>query len=269
MTTTNKVNPKEAVEFLRNQLERKAKVTNFRKRPSIKCFVGGTGKRQWASCSGITEALRLAFYPMYDHRGAKREGLYGSQLALAKQPFRRDPKRECRYKKRKTKGMELGRKIDGQLRRMINGEGLPVKRPEPIARDMFDAQLKWGWIPLASQLPCVMPAIRYGTLIDEMALDRDGGFVLVENKVGFLDYMHLSRGKMHGPLSQISDCPLNQHFIQLAFMKMMLERIHKIPLASCWVVQGTASGVTPYRLPEWAIQKGDAMWKYFCEFVKK
>jgi hypothetical protein len=253
---------------LRKTILRKATVRGAKgKRPTIRMRAANG---RWRSCRGITDLLARAFWPCYRYYSARQVGLEGDQLTLAKFALPRDDKREKLYKRRKTRGFNLGSKVHKQVARMVNGEGRDLVRPEPISENFMRAMARWNWIPLAAELPCIIPDVRVGTMMDVLAMDANGRYVLVENKVGYSESMHLARSTMKGPLMDIPDCPLNQHFVQLAMMRMMLQRTHNIdvPASNCFVLQGTASGITPYELPQWAVTKGNVMWHYFCEFVK-
>jgi len=254
---------------LRTTIARKATVRQSKKNkgPTIRLR---TADGKWRACRGITDLLARAFWPCYRYYSAKHVGLEGEQLELATSGLQRDKRREKNYRRRKTRGHDLGSKVHKQVARLVNGEGRELVRPEPIARNFIRYMQRYEWTPLAAELPCVIPEVRVGTMVDVIAMDADGQYVLIENKIGYGDTMHKARSYMKGPLMNVTDCPLNQHFVQLAMMRLMLERTHeiKVPVENCFVLQGTASGITPYELPRWALQKGDAMWQYFCEFVK-
>ena len=62
------------------------------------------------------------------------------------------------------------------------------------------------------------------TLADGVFVDKEGSTVVLELKTGFENYNDRSTGNMKGDFSFLTNCPGNQHRVQLALTAEMFEK---------------------------------------------
>jgi hypothetical protein len=78
--------------------------------------------------------------------------------------------------------------------------------------------------PIGAQVVVRCEQCDLATLVDGVFLNAEGRVVLVELKCGFEGYVDRSTGAMRGPFCALSNAPVNQHQIQIAFTRCMFER---------------------------------------------
>jgi len=226
---------------------------------------GSEGK--WAKAKGFVEQIRHAFYPLYDYKQAKTSTLGsapGCEAAPARLPGP-DPALVRKIPVRRNAGLSIGTRVDDQLTEAVNTGRVTSGALEPYTASMLAARQQWGWQPLVSQFPIVFPEVRVGTRIDEIATDDALRLILIENKTGYTNYLDKARGMMRGPLSDVSDAPLNQHFLQLGLALICLERHWGVAVHAGFVVQVDEAGVVPHPLPAWFHQRKQAIGDYFID----
>jgi hypothetical protein len=156
--------------------------------------------------AGVTDLLRLAYYPNY--------------VKAKPEPVR--TKSDVKVK-HKVFGTARGALVDRQVASWADGK--PPKRMHPWASYVIQALLRKNLTPLAGQVPCVDLEARIGTAADLVCVDSAKRLVVVELKSGYAKGTHdASTGALLGaPFQHFTDCPKNQHFLQLAATLSLFE----------------------------------------------
>lgn len=223
---------------------------------------------RWVRVKGFLDQIRHAFYPAYDYRRAQKVTLGsapGCETAPARLQAGADPALVRRLPaSRRNAGLAIGSRVDDQITEAVN-TGQVTGKIEPYAASMLEARRRWGWTSLVAQFPIVFPDVKVGTRIDEIAIDEALRLILLENKTGYTNYLDKASGMMRGPLADVSDAPLNQHFLQLGLAAVCLERHWGVAVHAGFVVQVDEAGVVPHPLPAWFHQRKDAIYHYFID----
>jgi hypothetical protein len=119
----------------------------------------------------------------------------------------------------------------------LPSEAMRLKFEHDMREQSWHTQRLWrvlyeqGLEPVGSQ---VMVGVRgVGTLCDLVCWNpRTGKWVVVENKVGFDYWRYGSGGSMEEPFQAQTDCPLNQHLLQLAASLWLFVQTFGMVLAS-------------------------------------
>lgn len=106
----------------------------------------------------------------------------------------------------------------------------------PIKRNHYRTTLllKWlcsmGWTPIASQVPVSSSSRKVATLVDLVCLDTCGNYVLTEVKTGFAGYHDKGSGaRLLPPFHEHTDCPDNQHMLQVLATRLLFLHTFDIP----------------------------------------
>jgi hypothetical protein len=255
---------------------------------------------QWTKVDGLLPHLSRVFYWNYNYNDALKmnipigtaEGCYDPVTADGdmewsdkKKRKRSDSAEKCdskkqkvgmyeNMKKKKHEGAERGKKLDTELYWYINSKTKTgknsmfqkmVKNPSSEFQDMLKARKAWKWTPIRAQFPIYIEALKIGTKIDEVDITENNELVIIDNKLGFKKYLTKGNGMMKGPLSDVSNCPLNQQFLQVAMERIILEELWGVKVAKAYVIQGVPEGVYPHKLPEWTVKRKYDIWNYFIE----
>lgn len=88
---------------------------------------------------------------------------------------------------------------------------------------------------------------------------RQGNYKLLELKTGFEDYYTTSSGRMlKAPYQLHTDCPRNQHQLQVAASQLMYRHTHKDhSMAQSLLLRFHSSGIEVIPLEEWALKSVD------------
>ena len=109
-------------------------------------------------------------------------------------------------------GKRLGKRIDRELQGVVHDRvrGLCVETQAILA------YLKTHRLALTgAQVPVAHVPARIGTKLDLLCHDTDGKAVVVEIKSGYVGYKYVATKRMRAPLHHLTDCPLNQHCLQV------------------------------------------------------
>lgn len=159
---------------------------------------------------GLTAVIRDAFYPDYVFKKNGEGGVFTS-----------------RRNKKEKKGMARGRLVDDQVRRWIQGkvEKKNRKKFHPFARAFIELTEKVLRLsPAGAQVVVRDEESDLATLADAVFVDRKGKTVVLELKTGFENYNEKFTGNMRGGFSFLTNCPGNQHKVQLALTAEMFEK---------------------------------------------
>lgn len=150
---------------------------------------------------GLTALLRRAFYPKYDYHNVKGKlSAKGAGASKAVGGFK--------------KGMERGRLVDAELSKWAD-RGTPVRHA--YARKFLAWCKREKYTPVASQVCVADAGADVGTLVDLVLADARGRLLVVELKCGFQGHYDAYSGRLRAPFADATDCPRNQHLLQLAF----------------------------------------------------
>lgn len=216
--------------------------------------------------------MHRCFFPNYKYTGKDKPKIAAARAAkegLTMLPV--DKYLEILSRRKKVKGAALGNKIDEQLRLFVNNtekfkalEG----RVDSTTKDFITAYGYWGWDMSKSQWPVAVPEYRIGTRLDMFGVDRNGRPVLIENKVGFSDYMYRPNGMMKGCLNFYNNCPLHQHRLQVLLESMLVKIMYGVDFGdNCFVVQATPRGIQRYRVPPELTRIKDKIWQQFATYL--
>jgi hypothetical protein len=162
--------------------------------------------------------------------------------------------------------------VDDDLRLWANNRArfnTKAKHP-PLCLDVISAFDMWKWTPVISQMPLVAEHIGIGTRADMIAVDAAGTALLLELKCGFEKYLYKHNGKMRGPLAGVTNAPMNQHFLQVGLEKLIFRHCYGFAFPMTYVIQAIFTrGIIPHELPDWFIEREDAIWQYFCSEVPR
>lgn len=152
-------------------------------------------------------------------------------------------------------GLQVGQRVDTAVRRYVQ-EQKPLH--EPGARRVMAALRTHGYAPVAAQVRATWLPLRLTTLVDLVAVDRDGALWAVEIKSTTLATKHhtasYKRECTRTPRlrNQLSHTECNVHMLQAAFGALALERTYAdLPGSGvrALVVVATADGAHVYRVP--------------------
>lgn len=153
---------------------------------------------------GITKILERIFWPRYDFDTAAR--------GLPRAPP--NPEGATRGPRSARGGMRRGSKVDAEVCASVNSGVAPK---HPYARRVLRALEVAGLRPMRAQVRVQDEEAGLFTGVD-LLCKRGNRFVIVEIKCGFSrpGIYDSSCGMMLGCLSDLTDCPKNQHAAQTA-----------------------------------------------------
>lgn len=231
---------------------------------------------------GLLKRARAIFYPNYNYETARhidRAALEGEVTM----PFSEDGARKGG--KTRALGAFRGTAVDNDLKLWVNNPTAfkrKTKHP-PMCVDIITAFTRWEWTGIVAQFPLVAETIGVWTPADMIAVDADGVPVLVEIKTGYKvgtgegdlshalthfsphqDYLYRYSGMMAGPLSDLPDTPMNQHYLQVGLEMLISLNCYGFRFTKSFVVQAINDiGVIPHPLPKWFTDRESRIWEYF------
>jgi hypothetical protein len=232
-------------------------------------FKGIDGK--WCRMRGFVELIRGAFYPGYDYARANIRTTGTAPGCVPPEAFGKsefDFTLVRKIPKSRHAGRDIGARVDAEFTDVVNrkGEVGDESKLEPYTRSMIEARKVWKWTSLMCQFPIAIPEARCGTKIDEIAIDDQQRLIVVENKCGFATYLDLSCRNMNGPLSDVSDAPINQHYLQAGLAAIVLEKRWGVAVQKVYVTQITQTGVVPHAAPQWFWERKEAIYAHFVAY---
>lgn len=185
---------------------------------------------------GLTPILKRTLWPRYNYKALNDR---------AARRFRQtDPALH-----RASDGRRRGTRVHSQVEVLTNSGPSEMKRSgqalHPYTKKLFLAMRKWGWRPVASEIPLVDPISGIATAADMVCSAPGGKLVLVETKTGYFGTWNRASRPMDGPLSGVlSDSPQSQALVQALLTKRMME-LHGCVVDKAYVVRIHAEGVEP------------------------
>lgn len=242
-------------------------------------------RRAWRAISGLLERLAEAFYPHYAYLSARnttrRRARQGQPTVVGALPTPTLPATMDMLLERVrlgVSGQQLGELVDHEVTRVVNAQYLSgaarvsVERQNDSSslytRRVLDAFRAWKWKPVYAQFNVFAPDLRVGTRIDMLCYDNDLHLIVVELKYGYDGYREQANAMMNAPLADKSNCPQNQHILQVGLGALMLEHHWKVKVHAGVVVYITDAAVIPVMVPEWFYERKDAIWEHFVQQMK-
>ena len=202
---------------------------------------------------GLCNELKNAFYADYDYYRVSKKS----------------KSKPSKKRKRGDGGKERGKRVDEELSRYVLDQ-VERKTYHLYTIKCIRALKHWGYQPSTCQVNIYDEDIGIATAIDCLVLNRKKEMVLLEIKTGFEGYHDESTHFMTKPLTGIANTPKNQHFLQLLFMCIMLDKKYGISLYErAYVIRICDAGVYRYKLPDWATEKRDIMYQMFIDRAKR
>ncbi len=241
---------------------------------------------------GITKVLHRTFFPYYNYdtanvvpgASALPRPLYNFELpaSVGTHAVRRRQRNN-----RRSAGLSLGKKIDKEIaltvqwfrkhslprqyffskaiRRSYQGPNALIKRK----CGRLSLHTRQFWIiaeqleitPIYTQVPVGNHALRLGTCVDVVALDKNGRDLILEIKQGFESYLWKStRQRMRYPFQNQTDCCANQFQLQLLLTTMLYKHSHPDRIVDgSWIIHFHTHGAQIHELRPWAAQNAAKM----------
>jgi hypothetical protein len=197
---------------------------------------------------GVTKILEEVFYPDYDYKAAMRSAPIPRRFKLKTGLTR------------PWQGQRRGRLVHDQVRVLINGgeaarAAMFGNQRSENAEFFIASMAKKGLRPLTAEYPIYIESLRLASEIDTLAI----GTKKAGSKVSLLELKNFSNGFTHSnghlrnlpALAHLSNCPLHQAFLQLAFYRHVFRLQNPfVELGPAYVVQETQTYTKYYRLPK-------------------
>lgn len=241
--------------------------------PSRECFVSTeTGK----AYRGLAKGLRRVFFPDYRLQrnrdtsapaGAPVGANGASEAGAAPVPGQGGGAGSSLV------GRARGRRVDREMDAWIaagsprvvsaSSEDARARRFarawHPYTLRIIGALGRLGLVGVATQVPVCDPSLRIATAVDLLCRHRaTGTWVVCEIKCGFNGTVNEdATGQMREPLAQVTNCPRNQHQLQLACTESMLMRqqsssFRRLGRFQSCVIRAGDDGVHFEKLEDWA-----------------
>jgi len=217
---------------------------------------------------GLLRRLKCIFYPHYNYETARH---IDRTVPKGEYTFPHAADGARKGGKSHSLGAVRGSAVDADLRLWVNNPLLfkQQKSHPAMCADIIQAFEIWGWKGICSQFPLVAEEIKVWTGIDMIVRNQDGIPILLELKTGYRDYLYRYTGMMEGPLSDLPDTPMNQHFLQVGLEWLMALYCYGYRFPQAFVIQAVNElGVTPHPLPAWFYERERAIWEYFTQRVR-
>lgn len=193
---------------------------------------------------GITEVLSRVFWPSFNYRKAVKD--VGTPASVSGPKSARG-------------GMRRGNDVDFQIRAFAN-EGKAVSHP--FARKLLKALSLNGLSPHRGQLRVADEETGLFTGVDLVCKRSNGAVVLVEIKCGFgrAGVYDAANDKMRGCLSDLTNCPRNQHAVQTAVTRFLFTKTFpELPPPDAIVARVSDDGVYFHPVPQEVLKRAKSI----------
>jgi hypothetical protein len=206
---------------------------------------------------GVTKILEEVFYPDYDYKAAMRSAPIPRRFKLKTGLTR------------PWQGQRRGRLVHDQVRALVNGgeaarTAMFGNQRSENAEFFIASMAKKGLHPLTAEYPIYIESLRLASEIDTLAI----GTKKAGSKVSLLELKNFNNGFTHSNghlrnlpvLAHLSNCPLHQAFLQLAFYREVFRHQNPfVALGPAYVVQVTQTYSKYYRLPKEFVRAASAI----------
>jgi hypothetical protein len=196
---------------------------------------------------GIHDRLQSVFYPEVSENPiekSKRNKELGGRKPLNKN-LKSGMKTPC-SKSGSNHGTMVHNQID-RLTRVMNRQGnfdYYLKQKEEVDHcviSFVDLCIKKGWFPLASEFIIYDEDIDVATAIDLLVVDiLRWKLIMIEIKTGYEDEeygLHPNDTKFSRVITDLTNCPLNRHLLQLVTMDMMLRVKYDVIVDELYIIR--------------------------------
>lgn len=213
---------------------------------------------------GLTDRLRTVFYPDTSDNPiekSKRNKELGGRKPLINPSVGHVHARPCS----KT-GAEHGTMVHNQFEKITkimtqSGRFDYYQKQnedlDPCVESFIDTCIAKKWFPLRSEFIVYDEDLKIATAIDLILVDIvNWKLIVIEFKTGF-EYeeygIHPNDVKFDEPLDDLTNCPLNRHFLQLVTMLIILEKKYDTKIQEGYVVRmcPKAGIIELYESPKW------------------
>lgn len=212
--------------------------------------------------TGLTTALKRVFWPDYEYEESayRRKGTGVSSAA---------------------EGKDRGTYVHNQIMDYINTPAKKFKAKHdtlhPYTKKAIIGMRKWKLTACQAEFAIFDLRSMIGSRLDAILLDEFKKFTVVDWKCGFDDYLLKGNGMLKGPvfkdgmtsLSDYSNSPLHQGFLQLLIEKKFLEAHYSFQVDNLYIMQIAQDGIYPYAVPAEFIENIDLIYDYLCEGIKR
>jgi hypothetical protein len=139
-----------------------------------------------------------------------------------------------------------------------------VNNMHPFTQTFFKLMVSRDWLPYSGQMLCASNMARLGTAIDAVVVARSAPrtHILLELKSGYYKYLFRHCGRMNAPFTHLTDCPLNQFYLQLAVGRLLYGRTYpNQKQAPAFVVVLHEFGRDIHELPVTVTREEAGMWR--------
>jgi hypothetical protein len=252
-----------------------------------KCVVYTDPEGRAVTCKGLLNQLTSTFYPQYDffeagniharhHRGESRIG-----DAAAEQSTAMGRLIQMEKKQRGLKSRELGSFIDKEHTLLASLEYASDMKKHTIEQHvkqqgcsiytelLLTNKRVWGWTTYATQFAIRDMESGVATMIDEICHDSEYNLIIVEHKYGYGGYRDQATAYMNEPLEHILNSPQNQHFLQIGWSKLVLEKYWGVTVHAAFVVYITDEKCEAVPLPDWFYSVDQLFWERYQTVMKR
>jgi hypothetical protein len=221
-------------------IKSKTATAKFNKRTD--CFVAiienDKGVDKQVRLKGLVPAIKDAFYRNYVFQHPKSND--------EKAPHVGSGGKQQGHNKRA--GIQRGKTLDATIARAVaTGNFNPPCR---ASRHVFAALKRMNLTPVMTQVPVhgASKALRIGTACDLLCLTPQNDIVLIEIKTGYSNINSMGNAHMGKPLQSLTNCPSNQHQLQLAVTKELFRMTTGLPVKDAFVMRVLLNGVEYKRI---------------------
>jgi hypothetical protein len=192
---------------------------------------------------GVHERIRKRLFPRFcwktHARTARRVSAGGTH----------DIKRSGRAQKFST-GKDVGSRVDTEMG--MFSAGIPLTSPHTATTEMIRWLSMRELVPIAAQVPIYDEELQIATACDIMAYSlKTGTKAMIEMKVGYETGIDVAQGDMEPPFGHVPNSPLNQHWMQIRTMKLIMDRKYPGRADTYLLVVVNNRGVTAHEPPDW------------------
>lgn len=197
---------------------------------------------------GLTERLMLAFHPDTSENPIEK-GKRNKELG-GREPIDKEKKKSHKENPCSKFGAQHGTMVHNQFERItaMLTSNAGFEKYEKMSEDIdnctssfIDICISRRWFPVKSEFIVYDEDLKIATAIDMLLVDvTTWKLIAVEFKTGYEgeEYtMHPNDVNFGSPLSSLTNCPLNRHFLQLMTMTIILEKKYQTKVDESYVVR--------------------------------
>ena len=233
--------------------------------PNEQCFrVNISDKGDGKRYTGLTKALRKAFWPNYSYEEA-RKGAVKNRTYEQRKRDRRKKNSMISWRERKIElskgkrphGIELGSVVHKQLEDFANMNEIEFANKyqeiNAYTAKVIEALRQWRLRPVlgGAELQIYDENLRIATAIDMVCVDVTNGMpVLVEIKTGSEGHFNLPTNIMMScPLDNFDSMPVNQARLQVLLARIIIRKRYRLGGIKAYVIHVCREGIRKFDIP--------------------